>query len=254
MHKGHQFLLSTLCREAEKRGLQPLVVVIDKPSTHRLTTPDEQDALLSQYTSHITHYTLDDIRHLSALEFLSTLNAKHATINALLMGYDHRFGADQLNFAQLQSSISNQQFEVISCPSTDAPISSSKIRAALENGDVETANNMLGYPYTLTGTVVRGNGIGHTIGFPTANIQPDSRKLIPKPGVYAAENALVNIGTNPTVGNDHLTIEAYLPNYQGPDFYDQILSLRLTRRLRDEHHFSSLSALQSQIQQDLTQL
>ena len=253
MHKGHQFLLSTLCREAEKRGLQPLVVVIDKPSTHRLTTPDEQDALLAHYTSHITHYPLSAIRHLTAQEFINLLQREH-NVSALLMGYDHRFGADQLNFAQLQSSIINHQLSIINCPSTDAPISSSKIREALENGDVETANNMLGYPYTLTGTVVRGNGIGHTIGFPTANIQTDSRKLIPKPSVYAAENALVNIGTNPTVGNDHLTIEAYLPNYQGPDFYDQQLSLRLTRRLRDEHHFSSLSALQSQIQQDLTQL
>lgn len=254
VHKGHQFLLDTLCHEADKRGLQPLIVVIDKDSVQRLTTPDEQNALLQRYTSNIQHYTLSDVQHLKALDFLSTFTSQ---LSALLMGYDHRFGSDQLDYEQLQSQITNHKLHIIPCPQGPS-ISSSKIRSALLAGDIDIANDMLGYNYTLSGTVVHGNGIGRTIGFPTANIQIAPCKLIPKPGVYAAithnpspVTALVNIGTNPTVGNSHISIEAYLPDYDGPDFYGQSLSLELTHRLRDEQHFSSLDELKAQIQQDI---
>lgn len=249
VHKGHQFLINTLCHEAERCGLQPAVIVIEKPSCQRLTTRDEQAALLEQFTSQIIYYSFKDIQHLSAREFMTLLHDTH-NVSALMMGYDHRFGSDLLNYEQLKSQITNSQLQIIPCPQGQN-ISSSKIRNALLAGDIETANNMLGYNYTLSGTVVHGNGIGRTIGFPTANVQVEPCKLIPKPGVYAATNALVNIGTNPTIGNDHLTIEAYLPNYHGSDFYGQQLQLSLTRRLRDEQHFSSLDALKAQIQQDI---
>ena len=246
VHKGHQFLLDTLCREAEQRGLRPIVVVIDRDTTNRLTTPEEQDVLLKKYSLFINHYSLTDIRNLTAVEFLSTFNCQLST---LLMGYNHRFGSDQLDYNQL-SAISGP-LSVISCPK-GPDVSSSQIRQALLAGNIEAANTMLGYNYTLTGTVVHGNAIGRTIGFPTANIQVDSCKLIPKPGVYAAKNALVNIGQ--ALNNDHLTIEAYLPDYQGPDFYGSTLSFQLVRRLRDEQHFNSLDDLQSQIRLDLQQL
>lgn len=243
VHKGHQFLLDTLCHEAASRGLQPVVVVIDKGTNNRLTTPEEQNGLLKKYTSNIIHFALSDVQHLTAMEFLSTLGSP---ISTLLMGYNHRFGSDQLDYKQL-SAISGKM-DVISCPK-GPDVSSSAIRQALVNGDIELANSMLGYNYTLAGTVVHGNAIGRTIGFPTANIQVDSCKLIPKPGVYAAKDALVNIGH--ALNNEHLTIEAYLPNYDGPDFYDSRLSLQLTRRLRDEQHFASLAELKAQIQLDL---
>ena len=107
VHTGHQFLLDTLCKEAASRGLQPLVIVIDRDATNRLTTPDEQLALLTHYTSHITHYKLSDIRHLSALDFLSTLNVNSLNVHSLLMGFNHRFGADQLDYQALKSKIIN---------------------------------------------------------------------------------------------------------------------------------------------------
>ena len=250
VHTGHQFLLDTLCNEAASRGLQPLVIVIDRDSTNRLTTPEEQLPLLTHYTSHITNYKLSDIQHLTAVEFLSTLNIQPST---LLMGFNHRFGSDQLDYKQL-SAISGP-LSVISCPQ-GPDVSSSAIRKALLAGNIEAANTMLGYNYTLSGTVVHGKALGRTIGFPTANIQPHPSKLIPKPGVYMAVTrhpspvtALVNIGH--ALNNDHLTIEAYLPNYDGPEFYGTTLSLELTHRLRDEQHFDSLADLQAQIQQDL---
>ena len=257
VHKGHQFLLDTLCHEADTRGLQPAVIVIDRDSTNRLTTPEEQNTLLRKYQLSIVNYQLSDIQHLSALDFLSTLNVNSLNVHSLLMGYNHRFGADQLDYQALKSQIINHKSQINIIPCPQGPnVSSSAIRKALLDGNIELANSMLGYNYTLTGTVVHGKALGRTIGFPTANIQPDPCKLIPKPGVYAAitrhpspVTALVNIGH--ALNNDHLTIEAYLPDYQGPDFYGQPLSLELTRRLRDEQHFNSLSDLQAQIQQDL---
>lgn len=246
VHRGHQFLLDTLCREAAARSLRPLVVVIDKGTNNRLTTPEEQNELLKKYPLQIIHYQLDDVRHLKAHEFLSSLDFH---LSALLMGYNHRFGSDLLDYKQL-SAVSGP-LSVISCP-RGPEVSSSQIREALVNGNIELANSMLGYDYTLTGTVVHGNAIGRTIGFPTANIQVESCKLIPKSGVYAAKDALVNIGH--ALNNDHLTIEAYLPNYDGPDFYGSTLSLELTRRLRDEQHFHSLDELQAQIRLDLQQI
>ena len=246
VHKGHQFLLDTLCQEAQQRDLTPLVVVIDRPNAQRLTTLDEQNALLEKYTPYTLHFTLSAIRNLTAEQFLTILHDQHH-VDTLLMGYDTRFGSDQLDY----NALSNLNYKIFNIKFKISNISSSKIRAALLDGDIEAANEMLGYPYALSGTVVHGNGIGHTIGFPTANIQPDSHKLIPKPGVYAAEGALVNIGTNPTIGNDHLTIEAHLIDYHGDDLYGQPLTLHLIRRLRDEQHFNSLAELQSQIAHDL---
>lgn len=257
VHKGHLYLLETLCREAGQRGLEPVVIVIDKPHSQRLTTPEEQDALLKKYKIHIANYKLDDVRHLTALDFLNLLQRDY-NVTTLLMGYDHRFGADQLDYKQL--SAVSCQLAVISCPQ-GPEVSSSKIREALLAGDLAAANDMLGYDYTLSGSVVHGNAIGRTIGFPTANIQMDPCKLIPRSGVYAAitQNpssltALVNIGTNPTVGNDHVSVEAYMPDYQGPDFYGQYLTLQLVRRLRDEQFFASLDQLKQQIQSDLRAL
>ena len=264
VHTGHQFLLDTLCKEAASRGLQPLVIVIDRDSTNRLTTPEEQLALLTHYTLHITHYKLSDIQHLKALDFLSTLNVNSLNVHSLLMGFNHRFGSDQLDYENLKSQISTalpidrnlkSHIEIIPCPK-GPDVSSSQIRKALLDGNIEAANTMLGYNYTLSGTVVHGKALGRTIGFPTANIQPHPSKLIPKPGVYLAVTrhpspvtALVNIGH--ALNNDHLTIEAFLPNYDGPEFYGTTLSLELTHRLRDEQHFNSLADLQAQIQQDL---
>lgn len=262
VHKGHQFLLNFLRQEAEKRNLLTAAIVIDKPSTNRLTTRAEQDQLINQLgINQILHFDFDSICRLTAVQFLQLLNEQH-NVEALLMGYDHRFGADLQDFEHLTKT--NAPLTIIKCPMTREVCSSSLIRQALLQGDIDHANQLLGHSYSLTGNVVRGNGIGHTIGFPTANIQPDPHKLIPKSGVYAAQvrnhkaqvgnyKALVNIGTNPTVGNSHITIEAYLIDYKGDSLYNQTLTLSFAHRLRDEIQFHSLTELQQQIQNDLLQ-
>ena len=264
VHKGHRFLLSELRRVAAENGLQSAVLTLDEhPETilsgvakPLLTTSAERAALLRQTgVDEIFLFHFDVIQQMTAAEFMRVIHDR-CGVEILLMGYDHQFGSDRLtdfaDYAAIAAEIGLRLVPVAEAP--DGAVSSSKIRKALLSGDIERANEMLGYRYMLSGTVVHGNGLGHTIGFPTANIQPDLCKLIPLSGVYAAEGALVNIGTNPTVGNDHQTIEAYLQDYKGGDLYGQTLTLHLVRRIRDERKFDSLEELQAQIRQDLASI
>ena len=264
VHVGHQYLLAALRRVASERGLKSAVLTLDVHpqavlagvAQQLLTTVDERTELLKQNgIDEVFLFRFDVIRQMTALEFMRLIHERCA-VDTLLMGYDHRFGSDRLtSFADYEAFAKQVGIELVAVSETpDIEVSSSKIRTALLAGDIEQANAMLGYPYSLTGTVVRGNGIGHTMGFPTANIEPDACKLVPKVGVYAAEGALVNIGTNPTVGNERVTIEAYLPDYKGRDFYGQTLTLRFTKRIRDEKKFASLDELKAQIQKDLSNL
>ena len=273
VHKGHQYLLGELRRVAAEQGLQSAVLTLDEhPETvlsgHAkplLTTASEREDLLRQSgVDEIFLFHFDVIQQMTAAEFMRVIRER-CGVEVLLMGYDHQFGSDRLtDFADYEALGAETGIKVL--PVSEAPdgaVSSSKIRKALLAGDVMRANAMLGYNYMLSGTVVHGNGIGHTIGFPTANIEADACKLIPKSGVYAAEAvydrnvtmrlpALVNIGTNPTVGNNHQTIETYLLDYQGSDLYGQTLTLHLTRRIRDERKFDSLEELKAQIELDIT--
>ena len=140
----------------------------------------------------------------------------------------------------------------------ESPISSTRIRKALEEGDVEAANGMLGYEYGLHGVVVAGNRMGRTIGFPTANMQLyEPLKLVPQNGVYAVNvevtgnvfRGMCNIGTRPTVGGTARTIETHILGFN-EDIYGLPLRVRFLRRIRDERKFPSLDALRAQLEQD----
>jgi riboflavin kinase/FMN adenylyltransferase len=138
------------------------------------------------------------------------------------------------------------------------PVSSSRIRKLLAASQIDQVNRLLGYTYTISGIVEQGNAIGATIGFPTANIRLNSAKQLPAIGVYSVVaqvngveyKALANIGTNPTVGNDHLSLEVHLLDFQG-DLYGQQLSISFLSFLREEKKFASLSELKSQIAADV---
>ena len=141
-------------------------------------------------------------------------------------------------------------------PYTDGStaISSSLIRKTIAEGRISDANRMLGYEYAISGKVIHGNGIGRSIGFPTANIDYPREKLLPLSGVYAAtvaqHAAIVNVGTNPTVGNTQSTVEAHILNHSG-SLYDQHLTIQFRRFIRPEQHFASLADLSTQIRKDI---
>ena len=278
VHKGHCYLFEHLQSVATERGLEPLIVTFSEhPRTalqadyvpQLLTTLDERKELLRAY-GEVLVLPFADIQPLTAAEFMQVLHDQYG-VSVLLMGYDHRFGSDRLKHPHEYRHIGEKcGIEVLTMSEfTDGEwhVSSTEIRSALETGNIAMANELLGRPYSLSGRVVHGNGIGRSIGFPTANIQPDSaEKIIPKTGVYAVEvsglavsglaisglavRGICNIGTNPTIGNTQETIEVYIPDFEG-DLYGQHMDIRFTRFIREEKHFDSLSELREQITRDV---
>ena len=274
VHRGHQFLFGRLQDEAHKRGLAPLIVSFD---THPrevlqmgyqprlLSSTQERKAMLSRYAE-VLLFDFRQIRMLTAEQFMQRLHEEQQ-VDALLVGYDHRFGSDRIQdidtLQQIGRQVGIQVIKAEEYATEQAHISSTEIRNAIQAGDLELANRLLGYPYRLSGTVVHGRGIGHTLGFPTANIRlAEPKKLLPPCGVYAVRAdlghghtraAILNIGTNPTLGENPVSIELHIPELR-LDLYDRELSVALLRFLRAEQRFDSLEALSRQIQEDIRQL
>lgn len=276
VHCGHRYILEQLRYAAVERGLQstavtflqhPLFAIAPRTVPPLLTTTEERKQMLSLLADNILMLDFQVFRSLTAVEFMRYLKQIHGT-QAILMGYDHRFGADRLcHFAEYQAAARQVGVEIIQTaeyPHSDTHISSTAIRRLLTEGQIQQANRLLGYAYALRGTVVHGKGLGRQIGFPTANLLPaDPQKLIPHNGVYHTRiehheqnhssmyEGLLNIGTTPTVGGTQRTIEVHIAGFEG-DLYGKELTLHLLRFIRPEQHFRSLSDLKHQIECDLT--
>jgi riboflavin kinase/FMN adenylyltransferase len=199
---------------------------------------------------------------MSSQEFIEHVLVKKLKTKKLVIGYDHRFGKNREgSFEYLQTHSAEFGFELEEISRQDVDdigVSSTKIRKALEDGDLESATAYLGRPYELTGIVVKGKQIGRSIGFPTANIQVQTDyKLIPKQGVYAAEaeiegithQAMLNIGVRPTLDGNQQTIEAHLFDFEG-DLYEKQVTIKLIHFLREEQKFENMEALKAQLYQD----
>lgn len=270
VHLGHRFLFEQLCRMASERQEQPLIVTFDAHPRQvlqcgfvpqLLNTLEERQALLGAY-GEVLVLPFAQIQSLTAAQFMQRLHDEQ-DVTALLMGYDHRFGSDKLvdpkDYVRIGQQCGIETFTLGEYSDGAIHVSSTEIRLAIERGDILTANKLLGRPYFVTGAVAHGKGIGRAIGFPTANITPQPSKILPKTGVYevlvkgAAETekaAILNIGTNPTVGNTELTIEVHIPSFTG-DLYGRNLTVDFLRYIRAEKRFENLEALKAQIQSDV---
>lgn len=272
VHLGHNYLLEQLKSEASARGMQSMVVTFaNHPrlffdpncGLKQLTLSNEKEKLLEekgidevlvmQFDEHLSRKT--------SREFMQMLVEKY-NVKVLLMGYDHRFGSDRATSFDEYIEYGKQfGLEVKRCDGfseSEVMVSSSKVRRALELWDIPLANKLLGYKYFLKGRVVAGQKIGRQIGFPTANLDVDSLKLIPSDGVYVVEvvfkeniyRGILNIGSRPTVDGDKRTIEVHIIEYEGEDLYGEELELRFLSFLRHEQRFSSLDDLREQIRKD----
>jgi riboflavin kinase/FMN adenylyltransferase len=196
---------------------------------------------------------------LSPEEYVTDFLVKRFHPHTIIIGYDHRFGKDRKGDYMLLHQLGEQHnFVVKEIPEhvlRNITISSTRIRKALMEGDVTTANHFLGYPYPLSGTVVHGNKRGRTIGFPTANIQPEAaEKLTPAVGVYAVDvlvdgeqfRGMMNIGYRPTVDGSSLTVEVHILDFDR-DIYDRSITVKMLSRLRDEKKFAGLDELKQQL-------
>lgn len=273
VHRGHRLLFEQLQSLAHAGGLQPVIYtfrqhpfeILRGQAPAMLTTLEERVAMLQRFAE-VRLLDFREVQHLTAGDFMHRLHDEDG-VQTLLMGYDHRFGSDRLtdfaDYQRLAARVGLQVHHATECLDEGLPVSSSRIRHLIEQGRIEGANRLLGYPYAISGVVVHGNGIGSTLGFPTANISYSPSKLLPLSGVYSATvdiqgmsflyekgRAVVNIGTNPTIGNIRTTVEAHLLDFSG-SLYDHTLTIRFQRFIRPECRFSSLAALTAQIRSDL---
>ena len=279
VHLGHRHVLETVVSSARERGEEAIVVTFwphprtvlqqDARDFRLLTSVEEKKQLLKQLgidRVEVIPFTKEFAR-LRADEYLRFLR-KSFGATMVVMGYDNRIGSDQLTAdacAQLPEFAHRIDFSVLSCaPLPDyahgEAVSSTQIRKAIEEGDVERANKMLGYDYPLHGVVVSGNKLGRTIGFPTANMQLyEPLKLLPKDGVYAVEveiqgqdrnyRGMCNIGVRPTVDGKARTIETHILDFD-EDIYGLPIRIKFKKRIRDEIKFESLDALRQQLALD----
>lgn len=273
VHIGHKAILKRLVTSAKKDGLDSVLLtffphprmVLQKDATiQMLNTLSEKKALLEKTgLDHLViHPFTKQFSRMTAVEYVRDLLVNKLHAKKIIIGYDHRFGRNRTaNIVDLKEMGVTYGFEVeeISVQELDdVAVSSTKIRTALKEGDVATANKYLGYPYMITGTVVKGKGIGATWDYPTANLQPaENYKLIPKNGVYCTQAeiegtlkyGITNIGTNPTVGGKARTIETFFLDTQA-NLYGQPLQLEFLKFIRDEATFESVEKLKMAIQKD----
>ena len=282
VHIGHNAILDKICKVANSESLEsviltffphPRLIVSNNYDIKLLNTIEEKSALLEKkgIQNFIIHPFDKTFSELSPREFVTQVLVDKLNIQKIIIGHDHKFGKDRaadfndlINFGKEfgfeVEEISAQQINEVS-------VSSTKIRNSLLDGNVALANEYLGYSYVLTGIVVKGNQLGRTIGFPTANIEiPEDYKLIPKNGVYivtanvnndSSDNkqakqtvfGMMNIGVKPTLGENKLSIEVHLLNFD-KDIYNQKIQVNVLERLRDEQKFESFDALKTQIESD----
>ncbi|MCE7060579.1 bifunctional riboflavin kinase/FAD synthetase [Dyadobacter sp. CY343] len=274
VHLGHHKILSRLLEISRQSGGESVVLTFwphprtvvseDSQGLQMLSTIDEKIELFAKLGIHhllIIPFTRA-FSELSSDEFIQQILVDRIGTKKLVIGYDHRFGRNREgSFEFLQKNCANYGFEVEEIPREDiedTAISSSRIRKALVTGHIEEANGLLGRPYTLSGTVVKGKQLGRTIGFPTANLfLHESYKLVPMNGVYviyathqgSRYKGMLNIGVRPTVDGTIRTIEAHLFDFD-KEIYGEDLTLELLHYLRPEQKFDGLDLLVKQIKID----
>lgn len=273
VHIGHKTILNRLVETAKKENLDSVVLtffphprmVLQQNSDIKLinTIAERTDLFQKTGIDHlIIHPFTEEFSRLTALEYVRDILVKNLRAKKIIIGYDHRFGRNRnANIADLKKFGKTYHFEIeeISAKELDdVAISSTKIRRALDAGDIETANTYLGYEFMISGEVVKGNAIGRTIKYPTANLNlQETYKLVPKNGVYIVQAfiegkktyGITSIGTNPTVGGKQKTIETHFLDFN-KDLYGKHITIEFLKFIRDEKTFKSVEFLRREIIKD----
>ncbi len=276
VHLGHCKVIENL-RKISKDSLgesviftfypHPRTVVSSQDGYIRLLTTQEEKIVLLQKMGieHLIIYPFtEEFSKLTYDEFVKKILVGQMHINSLVIGYDHRFGkgrqGDFESLAQLSKQLDFKIERLDELELEDSAVSSTRIRRALEEGDVHEANLNLGYEYILMGKVIEGRQLGRKLGFPTANIETlDPLKLVPGDGVYAVRveiygtvyKGMLNIGVRPTVdyNADHRSIEVHIFDFN-QDLYHSRITLRFVEKLRNEQKFPDLETLRQEMVRD----
>lgn len=275
VHLGHQQIIRTMVAEAKSEGKEAVLLTFHPhprmvlyPDSHTVRLIDTVEEKLKKLEklgldTVILYPFTSKFSRLTAVEFVRDVLVGQIGVKHVLVGHDHHFGKNREgNFQQLleMGSLYGFTVEEIKAVEIDGiTISSTKIRNALAEGDMRTVAHFLGVPYQLSGTVIHGNKLGRTIGFPTANIEMDeATKMLPAIGVYAVQielngrklDGVMNIGRKPTVQQtEKISIEVFIFDFS-EDIYGETLTVSFYDRLRGEQQFGSIEALKEQLGKD----
>jgi len=274
LHDGHRKIISQLKEVAQSINGTTVVITFFPHPRHVLSNTENKVFILNTLEEKIALLQAEGIENLVIVPFTNEFSSMDAEAyisdflvnsfhpHTIIIGYDHRFGKNRTgNFELLKKGEKKYGYEVVEITAqqlNDIAISSTKIRQKLSEGDVTAANSLLGYAYFFSGKVVKGDQLGRTIGFPTANLEiAEQEKLIPGNGVYAVDvmikdiklKGMMNIGFRPTVGGIVRKIEVNIFDFN-EDIYDQNITVFLKTKLRDERKFNGLDELKIQLGND----
>ncbi len=273
VHIGHKAILKRLVETAKKENLDsvvltffphPRMVLQQNVDIKLINTIEERTELLEN--TGLDHLVIHPFTHafsrLTALEYVRDILVNSLKAKKIIIGYDHRFGrnrnADIEDLKEFGKTYNFEVEEISAKEIDDVAVSSTKIRKALNEGDIETANSYLGYDFMISGEVVKGKAIGRTINYPTANLKlKEKYKLVPKNGVYIVQSTIegekifgiTSIGTNPTVGGTEKTIETHFLNFN-KDLYGKEITIEFLKYIRNEETFDSVEILKREIEKD----
>ncbi len=275
VHLGHQKILKKLVELKNKNGGETLLFTFD-PHPRKVLFPEQRDLKLITTTQEkcelLKQFGIDNVlvfpftiefSKKSAEDYISNIISETLKTKTLVIGYDHRFGSNREgNIETLKQVSSNYNFDLIEIPAQEINqlnISSTRIRKAIEEGEIEVANSFLGYSFFMSGMVIKGKQLGRTIGYPTANIELlDLDKIKPKTGVYAVNiiidqiefKGMLNVGCNPTTDSDRIQkIEVNIFDFY-KDIYGKIIKIEFIKHLRNEVKFANLDELKEQLAKD----
>ena len=271
VHLGHKVILDRLHKIAKKTKYKSILLTFFPHPRHVLQKDDQEMKLINTLNERqellkkaeldnlIMHQFTKEFSRIKSANFVRDILVEKLNVHTLVIGYDHHFGRNrQGSIPELKvlAKLYDFNIEMIS-PQLfqDVTVSSTKIRQLLEKGKIEKANHYLGYDFFINGEVVQGNGIGNTIGFPTANILIKNKwKLFPADGVYAVKvnidnrslKGMINIGKKPTVGGKDKSLEVHIFDFSN-NIYGKEIKVRFIRRIRDEKRFEDLEGLKKQL-------
>lgn len=277
VHLGHRQIINRLKEIAKVAGGETVLLTFyphprmvlfpDDNELKLLNSQEEKVKLLEKLgIDHLIIYPFTkEFSRLTSVKFIRDILVNKIHTKKLVIGYNHHFGRNREgSFENLKESGPVYGFEVEEIPAQDidhVEISSTKIRKALQGGDIRTANLFLDYPYAFTGRVVKGKQLGRTLGYPTANLEiADKYKLIPANGIYVVQvdyngkryKGMMSIGLNPTTGGTTRTIEVNILDFD-KDIYGENISVSFVEKIRDEEKFESLEKLKVQLGKDKQQ-
>ena len=275
VHLGHQKIIKRLVELKQKQGGEIVLFTFD-PHPRKILFPEQKDLklittteekcdILKQFgVDHVLVYPFTtEFSKMQAQDYISNIIAKGLKTKTLVIGYDHRFGSNREgSIDTLKQFAPIYHFDLEEIPAQEINqlnVSSTRIRKAIEDGDIQTANDFLGYTFFITGEVIKGKQLGRTIGYPTANIFIDNAdKLIPKIGVYAVNvvlkgvtyKGMLNVGTNPTTDFDNkIKIEVNIFDFDA-DIYGETLKVEFVKWIRNEEKFANLDELKQALAND----